>query len=121
MGDGSQERMLSRPIQCSSPQTRPGPLGRHAPAGDRPAFLHWLLITASLSGASGCAAFRPCAAAACADDAQTAASVRAALAGHKEFLPGSIQVLAHAKVVYLYGIAETDLERFHAEAIARST
>jgi osmotically-inducible protein OsmY len=70
---------------------------------------------------SGCAAFGSCPAGACSEDVQTAASVRAALAEHKEFLPGSIQVLAHARVVYLYGIAETDLERFHAESIAKST
>jgi osmotically-inducible protein OsmY len=75
-----------------------------------------------VSGAiSGCAATPTCAVQLCVDDSQIRTNVEAALSQDKEFLPGSVYVRTHNRVVYLYGIAETDFECRNAEAIARAT
>ncbi len=69
---------------------------------------------------SGCASYASCRSAACADDSRLGADVYTALSNDKEILPGSIVARVHDRVVYLYGLAETDTERQNAESIARA-
>jgi hypothetical protein len=96
-------------------------VGRRAVMDCQAAFSARVLVAATLTALTGCSALGHCASAACAEDTTTAAAVAVALSADKEILPGSIHVLVHARVAYLYGIADTDVERFHAESIAKST
>jgi len=68
--------------------------------------------------ASGCATYSACTAPACADDARLERDVVAALDQDKAFLPGSVYARTKDKVVYLYGVADTDYERRRAEGLA---
>jgi osmotically-inducible protein OsmY len=68
---------------------------------------------ASFEGKSGCAS------AGCAADEQVATEVQASLDRHPELgPPGQIRVAALNRVVYLYGIVSTDLQRSEARSVA---
>jgi hypothetical protein len=68
---------------------------------------------------AGCALYGRCAADDCADDAAISAEVRAMLVRHPEFGPANgLDVLTRHRVVYLYGLVDTELERREIEALA---
>jgi osmotically-inducible protein OsmY len=66
----------------------------------------------------GCANFQACDAPACKDDAAISAQVRSLLAEHAALDPSSVHVETRNQVVYLYGIADTELEWQEAQAVA---
>ncbi len=73
-----------------------------------------------LSGAgAGCAAFDRCGFAGCAGDAQITAEVHALFEQHPALEPPNLlRVQTLHRVVYLYGLVDTDLERRLAESVA---
>lgn len=71
-------------------------------------------------GLCGCAAFRKCGFAGCADDAKITAQIQALFVQHPSLeAPNSVSVQTLDHVVYLYGLVNTDLERALAETVAR--
>jgi osmotically-inducible protein OsmY len=77
-----------------------------------------LVLMFALSVA-GCSSFGRCTAAACAHDAKITADVYRLLAEQPALgAPGQLQVQTIDRVVYLYGLVDTDLDRLNAVAIA---
>ncbi len=71
-------------------------------------------------GLCGCATFRKCGLAGCADDAKITAQIQALFVQHPSLeAPNSVNVQTLDHVVYLYGLVNTDLERALAETVAR--
>jgi hypothetical protein len=73
-------------------------------------------------GAPACAVYRKCGFAGCPGDAQITAAVETRLHEHPAVGPPNlirVQTLDH--VVYLYGLVDTELERYIAESAARET
>jgi hypothetical protein len=69
---------------------------------------------------SGCVNFPTCNDSRCQDDAAISAEVRRLLGEHPALMPSSFDVHTWNRVVYLYGIVDTDMERRDAEDVARS-
>jgi len=71
---------------------------------------------------SGCAVYRKCGFTGCPGDAQITAAVQARLREHPAVEPPNlIRVQTLDQVVYLYGVVDTELERYIAESAARET
>jgi osmotically-inducible protein OsmY len=79
------------------------------------------LVLALLLGAlSGCAAYQKCGTRGCPGDAEITAAVQAAYMQHAELQPPNvINVQTINRVVYLYGLVATDLQRQTAESVAQ--
>jgi osmotically-inducible protein OsmY len=72
-----------------------------------------------VTGLCGCAAYRKCGSGGCPGDAEIAARVQALFKRHAELEPPNlIDVQALDRVVYLYGLVDTDYERQMAESVA---
>jgi osmotically-inducible protein OsmY len=70
----------------------------------------------------GCAAYQKCGIGGCPGDAKLAADVRTAFEAHPELEPPNLlQVQSVDRVVYLYGLVDTDFQRQMAEAVAHQT
>jgi len=85
--------------------------------------IHGIVLTCVLTAVgsfSGCATYSNCRAPECADDARLTVEVQSALAQDMQFLSGSIYPRTYKRVVYLYGVADSNLERLNAEATARA-
>lgn len=80
----------------------PSPVRRIAP------LLLAIVLAASLAG---CATYRKCGFSGCAGDAQITARVEALLRENKAIEEWGIQVQTLDRVVYLYGLVDTNLER----------
>jgi osmotically-inducible protein OsmY len=66
----------------------------------------------------GCAGIPACDTPACKDDAAISAEVRSLLHAQPALNPTSLDVQTRDRVVYLYGLVDTELERRSAEAVA---
>lgn len=79
------------------------------------------LVLVILMGAlGGCAAYQKCSAGGCPGDAEITAAVQAAYMQHAELqAPNVINVQTINRVVYLYGLVATDLQRQTAESVAK--
>jgi len=83
----------------------------------RPIMLALLLLAGS---GGGCAAIDHCGLGGCPGDAKTTADVRALFEQHPALEPPNLlSVQTLDRVVYLYGLVDTDLERQLAESVAR--
>jgi hypothetical protein len=67
----------------------------------------------------GCVDQAVCESPACQDDAAITAEVRSLLKAHPALNPTSLDVQTRRHVVYLYGLADTEMERRSAEDVAR--
>jgi osmotically-inducible protein OsmY len=86
----------------------------------RAGLLHSLPLALVLTGAlPGCAAYRHCGLRGCPGDANISAAVETQLARYPA-LQGinSVRVQTLDRVVYLYGLVDTELERELAESVA---
>jgi osmotically-inducible protein OsmY len=72
-----------------------------------------------LSGCSLPAVYAKCGLSGCAGDAQITANIRATLYKRADIFDGDITVQTLDRIVYLYGIVDTDPERIEVIAIAR--
>jgi osmotically-inducible protein OsmY len=85
------------------------------------------LILCTLIAISGCslaacslpATLAKCGLSGCAGDAQITANIRASLYSRPDIFDGGITVQTLDRIVYLYGIVDTDPERIEVVAIAR--
>jgi osmotically-inducible protein OsmY len=74
-----------------------------------------------LGAVSGCATYTKCGFHGCAGDAQITSDVRTLFNQHPALEPPNlIDVQTLDRVVYLYGLVDTDLERQLAESVART-
>jgi osmotically-inducible protein OsmY len=87
------------------------------PAG-RPLIIGFMLCCAL----AGCATYRQCGLAGCSGDTGITAQVQSRLALHPALQPPNlITVQTLHRVVYLYGVVDTSLERELAETVALDT
>ena len=84
-----------------------------------------IAMTAALSfmiSAAGCATHKACSDRTCAADADTTATVSAAIAAHPDLgPPGLLQVWTVNHVVYLSGVVNSGYQRSVAESLASQT
>jgi osmotically-inducible protein OsmY len=82
--------------------------------------VHLSLLLLGLAGAlSGCATFNKCGLHGCPGDASITAKVEAQLQQYPALeAPNSVRAQTLDRVVYLYGLVDTDLERQLAESVA---
>jgi osmotically-inducible protein OsmY len=79
----------------------------------------WIAALICASAGGGCAAFVKCGFDGCPGDANITADVRARFAQHPALEPPNLlRVQTLNRVVYLYGLVDTDLERELAESVA---
>jgi osmotically-inducible protein OsmY len=81
-------------------------------------FAALLTVAVAASTLAGCATYRKCGFAGCAGDAQITAHVEALLRENKAIEEWGIKVQTLDRVVYLYGLVDTNLERNIIEATA---
>jgi osmotically-inducible protein OsmY len=88
-----------------------------------PKWIYALALTLVLTSAlPGCAAYQKCGFGGCPGDATLAADVQTAFEAHAELEPPNlIKVQSIDRVVYLYGLVDTDFQRQMAEAVAHQT
>ncbi len=86
----------------------------------RSTLRHALAATVMLAGSgAGCAALERCGFGGCPGDAKITAEVRVLFERHPALEPPNLlQVQTLDRVVYLYGLVDTDLERQLAESVA---
>jgi osmotically-inducible protein OsmY len=77
------------------------------------------ICACALAGCSLPATLAKCGLSGCAGDAQITADIRAKLYSRPDIFDGGITVQTLDRIVYLYGIVDTDPERFEVIAIAR--
>lgn len=76
----------------------------------------------ALSGLVGCAALRTCGPGECLGDAEISTAVEARLSDNPALQPPNLlRVQTHNRIVYLYGLVDTPLERNMAESAALDT
>jgi osmotically-inducible protein OsmY len=81
------------------------------------ALLAVLVLSSALSA---CAAYQKCGLCGCPGDATITAGVQAAFEKHPELEPPNLlNVQTIDRVVYLYGLVDTDYQRQMAETVAR--
>src|SRR5580692_8581907 len=86
-------------------------MSRHTPCA--------LALAVILTCVSGCAAYRKCGFTGCPGDAEISAEVRALFERHAELEPPNLlDVQTVDRVVYLYGVVDTDFERGMAKSVA---
>ena len=79
-----------------------------------------LVFALLLAALSGCAAYQKCGVGGCPGDAEITAAVQAAYGQHADLQPPNmINVQTINRVVYLYGLVATDLQRQIAESVAQ--
>jgi osmotically-inducible protein OsmY len=72
-----------------------------------------------LACVSGCATYRKCGFDGCPGDAEISAKVRTLFEQHPELEPPNLlDVQTLDRVVYLYGVVDTDFQRLMAESVA---
>jgi osmotically-inducible protein OsmY len=80
----------------------------------------WLFAVLLTVALSGCAVYKKCGFEGCSGDAKIAADVRALFQQHPVLEPPNLlTVQTLDRVVYLYGLVDTDYERELAELVAR--
>jgi osmotically-inducible protein OsmY len=80
------------------------------------------VLSLLICAAPACAVYKKCGFAGCPGDAQISAAVEARLHQHPAVEPPNvIRVQTLDGVVYLYGVVDTELERYIAESAARET
>jgi osmotically-inducible protein OsmY len=79
-----------------------------------------LILALLLAALPACAAYQKCGTGGCPGDAEITAAVQAAYMQHAELqAPNVINVQTIDRVVYLYGLVATDLQRQTAESVAK--
>ena len=86
---------------------------RHPPSKS---FAALLVAAVAASTLAGCATYRKCGFAGCVGDAKITANVEALLRENKAIEEWGIKVQTLDRVVYLYGLVDTNLERNIIEA-----
>ena len=107
--DNRHEMIAIRPNHDCAPSTRSRRVLRHA-AG---------VLFASMAVLAGCAPYHKCGFAGCAGDPRITADVEARLYANLAIESWGIKVQTLDRVVYLYGLVDTDLERNLIESTAR--
>jgi osmotically-inducible protein OsmY len=84
-----------------------------------PKYTGAMAFAVILACVSGCAAYRKCGFTGCPGDAEISAQVRVLFERHAELQPPNLlDVQTVDRVVYLYGVVDTDFERGMAESVA---